>query len=119
MYGLSLVQDYDNTLFNRSLLKNIVTDKRTTTIQNIEDMIIASVSLKYAQSNSIAFAHNGQLSVSALDNKIALIVFVSLDKRHFCGLCAMIIISMNVLKMKLLRLGKTNMSKQEEDYIYV
>ena len=28
---------------------------------NREDMIIASVSIKYAQSNSVAFAYNGQL----------------------------------------------------------
>ena len=71
-----LVQDYDNTLFGKELLKNIVMDKRTTTVQNIEDMIIASVSLKYAQSNSIAFAYNGQLIGLGADNKIASIAFV-------------------------------------------
>jgi len=114
MYGLSLVQDYDNTLFNRSLLKNIVTDKRTTTIQNIEDMIIASVSLKYAQSNSIAFAHNGQLiglgagqqnrlDCIRLAGQKALLWFMRNDN-HFN----------ECVENEIVRLGKTGMSKQEK-----
>ena len=114
MYGLSLVQDYDNTLFGKELLKNIVTDKRTTTVQNIEDMIIASVSLKYAQSNSIAFAYNGQLiglgagqqnrlDCIRLAGQKALLWFMRNDN-HFN----------ECLENEMVRTGNTNLSKQEQ-----
>ena len=114
MYGLSLVQDYDNTLFDRNLLKNIVTYKRGTSIQNIEDMIIASISLKYAQSNSIAFAYNGQLiglgagqqnrlDCIRLAGQKALLWFMRNDD-HFN----------ECVENELVRMGKSDMSKQEK-----
>lgn len=61
MNGMTLVQETDCDIFNEEKLTNIVTCKRETSTMNREDMIIASVSLKYAQSNSVAFAYNGQL----------------------------------------------------------
>lgn len=61
LYGTTLVQKSEKGIFNEEKLTNIVTDKRDTSHQNREDMIIASISIKYAQSNSIAFAYNGQL----------------------------------------------------------
>lgn len=114
MYGLSLVQDYDNTVFDRNLLKNIVTYKRGTSIQNIEDMIIASISLKYAQSNSIAFAYNGQLiglgagqqnrlDCIRLAGQKALLWFMRNDD-HFN----------ECVENELVRMGKSDMSKQEK-----
>lgn len=61
MNGMTLVQESERDIFNEEKLTNIVTCKRETSSMNRQDMIIASVSLKYAQSNSVAFAYNGQL----------------------------------------------------------
>ena len=61
MYGTTLIQKSEKGIFNEEKLTNIVTSTRRTSVQHLEDMIIASISIKYAQSNSIAFAYNGQL----------------------------------------------------------
>ena len=61
MNGMTLIQETEKDLFSEEKLNNIVTFKRNTSKMNREDMIIASVSIKYAQSNSVAFAYNGQL----------------------------------------------------------
>ena len=95
-------------------MTNIVTCRRETTVQNIEDMIIASVSLKYAQSNSIAFAYDGQLiglgagqqnrlDCIRLAGQKAQLWFMRND-RHFN----------ECVDIELLREGKTEMSKQEK-----
>ena len=119
IYGLSLVQDYDNTIFDRSLLKNIVTDKRSTSMQNIEDMIIASISLKYAQSNSIAFAYNGQLIGLAAGQQNRL------DCIRLAGQKALLWFMRNdnhfneCIENEILRLGKTDINRQEKiTFIY-
>lgn len=61
MHGMTLVQETEKGFFGMEDLNNIVTNERETTKQHCEDMIIASISLKYAQSNSVAFAYKGQL----------------------------------------------------------
>ena len=61
MHGMTLIQETEKGFFGMEDLNNIVTNERETTKQHCEDMIIASISLKYAQSNSVAFAYKGQL----------------------------------------------------------
>ena len=114
MYGLSLVQDYDNSVFDKELLNNIVTYKRDTSPQNIEDMIIASVSLKYAQSNSIAFAHDGQLIGLGAGQQNRL------DCIRLAGQKAQLWFMRNdshfneCVNIELAQTGKTDMTKQEK-----
>ena len=61
MHGTTLIQKTEKGIFNDEKLNDIVTYKRDTNDQNRKDMIIASIAIKYAQSNSVAFAYNGQL----------------------------------------------------------
>tara|TARA_Y100000389_G_scaffold204742_2_gene259336 strand:+ start:2341 stop:3981 length:1641 start_codon:yes stop_codon:yes gene_type:complete len=60
LYDITLCQDSDNTQLT-SLYKNIVSNNKLLTDKHYIDLTIASVSNKYAQSNSIAMAYNGQL----------------------------------------------------------
>lgn len=63
MNGVVLTQDYDNqpidyTLFSR---ENCVSENKAISEDIQVDLVIATACLKYAQSNSVAFALNGRL----------------------------------------------------------
>ena len=63
MNGVVLTQDYDNVPVSLSLFgkENCVSNNTAFTEAMQVDLLIATVCLKYAQSNSVAFALNGQL----------------------------------------------------------
>ncbi len=60
VYGVVFEQGRNNFKIDRSLLENIVTKNKDLSDEAIRDLIIALITLKYTQSNSVAFAIDGQ-----------------------------------------------------------
>ena len=60
VYGITFEQGRNEFKINKELLSNIVTDKKDMPESAIRDLIIALITLKYTQSNSVCFAIDGQ-----------------------------------------------------------
>lgn len=60
VFGITFEQGRNNYKIDKDLLKNIVTANKNLPEQAQIDMIIALITLKYTQSNSVCFAHDGQ-----------------------------------------------------------
>ena len=60
VFGITFEQGRNNFKINRELLENIVTDKKDMPESAIRDIIVALITLKYTQSNSVCFAVDGQ-----------------------------------------------------------
>ncbi len=60
VYGITFEQGRNNFEINRALLEDIVTDKKEMPEDAKRDLIIALITLKYTQSNSVCFAKDGQ-----------------------------------------------------------
>ena len=60
VYGITFEQGRNNFKINRELLSNIVTDKKELPEEAVRDMIIALITLKYTQSNSVCYVYDGQ-----------------------------------------------------------
>jgi phosphoribosylaminoimidazolecarboxamide formyltransferase / IMP cyclohydrolase len=59
--GATVVQNFDGKPFNTGYLRHFVTEKRYITDDQRCDLAIASIAIRYAQSNSIGVAYKGQL----------------------------------------------------------
>ena len=61
VFGVTFEQGRNNFKIDRELVTNkIVTANKNLPESAIQDMIVALITLKYTQSNSVCFAHNGQ-----------------------------------------------------------
>ena len=60
VFGITFEQGRNNFKINRELLSNIVTANKELPDEAKVDMIIALITLKYTQSNSVCFAKDGQ-----------------------------------------------------------
>ena len=60
VYGITFEQGRNNFEINRELLTNVVTANKDMPESAIRDLIIALITLKYTQSNSVCFAVDGQ-----------------------------------------------------------
>lgn len=60
VYGISFEQGRNNFKIDNSLLENIVTENKNIPDDAKRDLIIALITLKYTQSNSVCFAVDGQ-----------------------------------------------------------
>ena len=60
VYGITFEQGRNNFKIDRDLLTNIVTKNKELPDDKAIDMIIALITLKYTQSNSVCFAYDGQ-----------------------------------------------------------
>ena len=60
VYGITFEQGRNNFEINRELLSNIVTDNKDLPESAVRDLIIALITLKYTQSNSVCYAVDGQ-----------------------------------------------------------
>lgn len=60
VFGITFVQGRNNFKINRELLSNIVTDNKELPESARRDLIIALITLKYTQSNSVCYAVDGQ-----------------------------------------------------------
>ncbi len=60
VYGITFEQGRNNFEINAELLKNIVTENKDMPESAVRDLIIALITLKYTQSNSVCYAVDGQ-----------------------------------------------------------
>lgn len=60
VYGISFEQGRNNFRIDESLLENVVTANKNIPDDARQDLIIALITLKYTQSNSVCFAYDGQ-----------------------------------------------------------
>ncbi|XP_019493739.1 PREDICTED: bifunctional purine biosynthesis protein PURH [Hipposideros armiger] len=61
LFGLRLSQKRNNGVIDRSLFSNVVTKNKDLPESALRDLIVASVAVKYTQSNSVCYAKNGQV----------------------------------------------------------
>ena len=60
VYGITFEQGRNNFEINRALFENIVTKSKELPEEAVRDLIIALITLKYTQSNSVCYAYQGQ-----------------------------------------------------------
>ena len=60
VYGVKLEQKRNNLVINKELFGNMVAGEQPS-ISAIYDLIVATIALKYTQSNSVCYAKNGQV----------------------------------------------------------
>ncbi len=60
VFGITFEQGRNNFEINKELLGNIVTENKNLSEDAVRDLIIALITLKYTQSNSVCFAYDGQ-----------------------------------------------------------
>ena len=60
VFGVTFEQGHNNFRIDEALLGNIVTKNKDLTAQMKLDMIVALITLKYTQSNSVCYVKNGQ-----------------------------------------------------------
>ncbi|HEY84455.1 MAG TPA: bifunctional phosphoribosylaminoimidazolecarboxamide formyltransferase/IMP cyclohydrolase [Chloroflexi bacterium] len=61
VFGLNLEQRRNNAVIRRSLLNNIVSQRKDLPKEAVRDLLVATIALKYTQSNSVCFAVDGQV----------------------------------------------------------
>lgn len=61
LYGLQLEQKRNDAVINKELFSNVATSLKTLPDSAIRDLIVATIALKYTQSNSVCYARNGQV----------------------------------------------------------
>lgn len=60
VFGVTFEQGYNDFKISKDLLNNIVTENKNLTDEAALDMIVALITLKYTQSNSVCYVKNGQ-----------------------------------------------------------
>ncbi|MBO5453028.1 MAG: phosphoribosylaminoimidazolecarboxamide formyltransferase [Clostridia bacterium] len=60
VFGITFEQGRNNFEINRELLSNVVTENKDLPESAIRDLIVALITLKYTQSNSVCYAIDGQ-----------------------------------------------------------
>ena len=60
VFGITFEQGRNNYAIGADQLENIVTANRQLPAEAVRDLIVALITLKYTQSNSVCYAHNGQ-----------------------------------------------------------
>ncbi|KIM34523.1 hypothetical protein M408DRAFT_19418 [Serendipita vermifera MAFF 305830] len=61
VYGISLQQNRNDAKVDAELFKNIVTSDKNMPESAVIDLIVATLALKYTQSNSVAYAYHGAI----------------------------------------------------------
>ncbi|KAK9476058.1 cytidine deaminase-like protein [Lipomyces japonicus] len=61
VYGISLAQKRNDAFINSASFKDIVSKNKNLPDSAITDLIVATIAIKYTQSNSVAYAKNGML----------------------------------------------------------
>ncbi|KAF9331454.1 Bifunctional purine biosynthesis protein ade10 [Podila minutissima] len=61
VYGLSLQQKRNNVQIDASLFNNLVSKNKNLPESAVRDLIVATIALKYTQSNSVCYAKNGMV----------------------------------------------------------
>lgn len=61
IFGITLEQLRNNAVISNDTFNQLVTEKNNFTPEVIRDLLIATITLKYTQSNSVCFAYDGQV----------------------------------------------------------
>jgi phosphoribosylaminoimidazolecarboxamide formyltransferase/IMP cyclohydrolase len=61
IFGITLEQLRNNAVISKEAFNNIVTENKKLIPEAIRDLLIATITLKYTQSNSVCFAFDGQV----------------------------------------------------------
>ena len=61
VYGVTLQQKRNDAIINQSSFKEIVSANKNLTEQAVIDLTVATIALKYTQSNSVCYAKNGMV----------------------------------------------------------
>ncbi|KAJ1527879.1 hypothetical protein ONE63_007815 [Megalurothrips usitatus] len=61
LFGLTMEQMRNNVKIEGSLFKNVVTKNKDLPESAIRDLLVATITLKYTQSNSVCYARDGQV----------------------------------------------------------
>lgn len=61
IFGLTMEQKRNDAVIDHKLFENVVTKRNDIPEFALRDMIVASITLKYTQSNSVCYAKNGQV----------------------------------------------------------
>lgn len=61
VYGISLQQKRNDAIINASTFKEVVSENKEVPDQAIVDLTVATIALKYTQSNSVCYAKNGMV----------------------------------------------------------
>lgn len=62
VFGVTLEQGRNDALISPALFSNTVTVNAEIPVEAMRDLIVATIALKYTQSNSVCLAHNGQVT---------------------------------------------------------
>ena len=60
VYGITFQQGRNNYKINKEILRNLVTENKEIPEKSLLDLIVALITLKYTQSNSVCYAVDGQ-----------------------------------------------------------
>jgi phosphoribosylaminoimidazolecarboxamide formyltransferase/IMP cyclohydrolase len=61
VYGINLEQKRNDLKITRDLFSNIVTKRKDLNEEALRDLLVATIALKYTQSNSVCYAKRGQV----------------------------------------------------------
>lgn len=62
VFGLTLEQRRNDKVLGPEVFENVVTENRSLSDSAFRDLTVATIALKYTQSNSVCFAYNGQVT---------------------------------------------------------
>ncbi|MGI6367100.1 MAG: phosphoribosylaminoimidazolecarboxamide formyltransferase [Anaerolineae bacterium] len=62
VFGVRLEQRRNDAVIGPDTFSNLVSENRTLPQEGLRDLIVATLALKYTQSNSVCLAHNGQIT---------------------------------------------------------
>lgn len=61
VFGLHLKQKRNNAVITEESFRNVVSKEKNIPESGVRDLLVATIGLKYAQSNSVCYAKNGQV----------------------------------------------------------
>ncbi|KAK0405653.1 hypothetical protein QR680_018115 [Steinernema hermaphroditum] len=61
VYGLTLRQKRNDAIISSATFANVVSAKKDVPQAALDDLVVASIAVKYTQSNSVCYAHRGQV----------------------------------------------------------
>ena len=61
VFGITLQEKRNDAIINKSSFKEIVSENKALTEQAVVDLTVATLALKYTQSNSVCYAKNGMV----------------------------------------------------------
>ncbi|KAK6634311.1 hypothetical protein RUM44_004922 [Polyplax serrata] len=61
LFGMTMEQQRNNAKIDKNLFTNVVTKNKNISESGLRDLIVATIALKYTQSNSVCYARDGQV----------------------------------------------------------